>query len=139
MSAAIETTSTVFRAFADETRLRLLSLLAGGELCVCDLCEVLGVLQPSISRHLAYLQRAGLVRVRREGKWKYYSIADDLDGLRSSLVSCMKCCLEDLDVLRRDRQRLQKARKGGCCPPSECLDGCRPDQALERQKKRHMP
>ncbi len=74
MTPTLCTANTVFRAFADSTRLRLLNLLSEGELCVCELVELLGMVQPKISRHLAYLRRAGLVAVRQEGKWKYYSL-----------------------------------------------------------------
>ena len=61
MTVTLATTPDLFRAFADPTRLRILNLLVEGEVCVCDLCGVLGEIQPKISRHLAYLRRAGLV------------------------------------------------------------------------------
>ena len=60
----------LFAAFADETRLRILNLLSVRELCVCDLCDALEQIQPKVSRHLAVLRAAGLVRVRRRGRWK---------------------------------------------------------------------
>lgn len=63
-----------FRALADRTRLRLLNLMGGGEVCVCFFVEVTGTSQPKISRHLAYLRRAGIVGARREGKWMHYQI-----------------------------------------------------------------
>lgn len=66
--------ASLFRALADPTRLRLLNLLAQGELCVCYFVAILGETQPKISRHLAYLRRAGLVKVRRDGKWMHYSL-----------------------------------------------------------------
>src|SRR5881296_3989676 len=64
----------LFRALADHTRLRLLNLMGDDEVCVCFLVEALGVTQPKISRHLAYLRRAGIVTARREGKWMHYRI-----------------------------------------------------------------
>ena len=111
----VETVSTLFRAFADETRLRILNLLLEGEICVCDLCEVLGVLQPSISRHLAYLDRAGLVTVHQVGKWKYYSTATHPDSARRRLLNCVKSCLRDIDVLRSDLDHLNTLRRAGQC------------------------
>ena len=66
----------MFKAFADRTRLRILHLLRGGELCVCELVRVLDVPQPKVSRHLAYLRKAGLVKARREGTFVYYTAAD---------------------------------------------------------------
>ncbi|HVF50049.1 MAG TPA: metalloregulator ArsR/SmtB family transcription factor, partial [Pyrinomonadaceae bacterium] len=64
----------LFKALADRTRLRLLNLLGGDEVCVCYFVEVLRTNQPKISRHLAYLRRAGVVTARREGKWMHYRI-----------------------------------------------------------------
>lgn len=68
-------TDLAFRAFSDWNRLRIVNLLRGGELCVCDLVDVLGLPQPVASKHLAYLRRAKLVASRREGLWVYYQLA----------------------------------------------------------------
>ena len=106
-AAAVAEPASLFSAFADETRLRILNLLAQGELCVCDLCEVLGEVQPKVSRHLATLRRAGLVEVRREGKWKYYSLAAAPSPLHRSLLGCVRSCLGELEELGRDRERLR--------------------------------
>lgn len=84
---------TLFKALADRTRLRLIQILGDDELCVCSCVEVLKTNQPKVSRHLAYLRRAGLVAARRDGKWTYYRLVkpDDphaakiLDEIRSSL------------------------------------------------------
>src|ERR1700756_1035359 len=65
---------TLFQALGDPTRLRLLNLMASGEVCVCYFVEILDETQPKISRHLAYLRRAGLVTARREGKWMHYRL-----------------------------------------------------------------
>lgn len=110
----LRTTPDLFRAFADATRLRLLNLLLERELCVCDLCAVLDEIQPKISRHLAYLRRAGLVRVRQQGKWKYYAIARAPRGLEQTLLQCVKSCLRELDVLQDDLERLR------AMPATEC-------------------
>src|ERR1043165_10180570 len=66
----------LFRALADRTRLRLLNLMADQEVCVCFFVEILKSNQPKISRHLAYLRKAGVVRPRREGKWMHYRIVE---------------------------------------------------------------
>ncbi len=115
MSLAIQTTPNLFRAFADPTRLRILNLLLEGELCVCDLCAVLGEIQPKVSRHLAYLRRAELVSVRTEGKWKHYRIIKRPEGLRRKLLQCVASCLRGVDVLEGDLQRLRKLDGRGCC------------------------
>src|SRR3990167_10728575 len=65
----------VFKALADPTRLRILALLAGGEICVCDIHDTLGIPQPRASRHLSYLRRAGLVETRKQGLWVHYRLA----------------------------------------------------------------
>src|SRR5688572_11446497 len=67
---------TLFKALADRTRLRILGLLAAGEVCVCDIHESLGLPQPTTSRHLAYLRKAGLVSGRKQGLWVHYRLAD---------------------------------------------------------------
>src|SRR5256885_3173375 len=69
-----------FLALADRTRLRLLSLMGETEVCVCFFVEVLRTNQPKISRHLAYLRRAGVVAARREGKWMHYRIVEPRDA-----------------------------------------------------------
>ena len=110
MKSSLASTNTVFRAFADETRLRLLNLLLERELCVCDLCAILREIQPKISRHLAYLRRAGLVTVREQGKWKYYAVPKNPSGLERTLLRCVKSCLREIDVLQDDLDRLQNTQ-----------------------------
>jgi len=114
MTATLSTTQDVFRAFADPTRLRILNLLAEGEVCVCDLCGVLDEIQPKVSRHLAYLRRAGLVEVRQDGKWKHYRIKRNAQGLERTLINCVKSCLREIDVLQDDLTRLRSGRSA-CC------------------------
>lgn len=65
----------MFRAFSDRTRLRILRVLQGGELCVGDIVAILQAPQPRVSRHLAYLRKANLVLVRKSGLWSHYSLA----------------------------------------------------------------
>lgn len=97
----------LFRAFADPTRLRILNLLQEHkEICVCDLVAVLGEAQPKVSRHLAVLRGAGLVDVRREGKWKLYALAGAPTPLHRTLLRCVSTCLGEIDELAADRRRL---------------------------------
>lgn len=114
MTSVLSTTADVFRAFADPTRLRILNLLIEGEVCVCDLCSVLDAIQPKVSRHLAYLRRAGLVDVRQEGKWKHYRIKRDARGVERTLINCLKSSLRDIDVVQEDLDRLRSGQ-GACC------------------------
>jgi ArsR family transcriptional regulator len=105
----------LFQAFADATRLRILNLLQQRrEVCVCDLCDALGESQPKVSRHLATLRRAGLVQVRRDGKWKHYALAPARSPLQRTLLRCIGSCLTGIDVLARDRARLRALGPGSC-------------------------
>jgi len=109
----------LFGAFSNPVRLRLLNLLqAEKEICVCDLCEVLGSPQPTASRHLGVLREAGLVQVRRDGKWKFYALAPAPTPLHRTLLRCVRSCLGELDELRADRQRLEGLElRTRCAPP----------------------
>ena len=75
----------LFKALADPTRLRLIKLLGDNEVCVCDCVATLKTNQPKISRHLAYLKRAGLVTARREGKWSHYRLVEPSDPCASKI------------------------------------------------------
>jgi ArsR family transcriptional regulator, arsenate/arsenite/antimonite-responsive transcriptional repressor len=108
--------SRLFAAFSDPTRLRLLLLLRAGELCVCDLVDVLRLPQPTVSRHLAALRRASLVTARKQGLWSYYALSPDVRGLRRELLDCLASCAEELSESGGDGRRLEQVRKKrGCC------------------------
>lgn len=101
--------SDLFGAFANPTRLRILNLLQEHkEICVCDLCDVLGEGQPKVSRHLATLRGVGLVEVRRDGNWKFYSLAQAPTPLHRTLLRCVRTCLGELEELAADRDRLAR-------------------------------
>ncbi len=68
----------LFKALGDETRLRMVGLLMGGELCVCDIMDVLALPQSTASRHLAYLKNSGWITVKRKGRWMYYRLHESL-------------------------------------------------------------
>jgi ArsR family transcriptional regulator len=107
----------MFRAFSDRTRLRVLNLLQAGESCVGDIVAALGVPQPRVSRHLAYLRRAGLVVARKAGLWSYYSLAPHQSPFHKNLLDCLACCFREVPELRADARRAAKLREaGGCCP-----------------------
>ena len=105
--------NSALRALADPTRLRILGLLCGGEVCVCHIHEALSVPQPTASRHLAYLRRAGLVDTRREGPWVHYSLARMEDNLLRTVVETVTHCAGHVETVARDRKRLEGAT--GCC------------------------
>lgn len=93
----------LFRGFADPTRLRLLNLLAAGELCVCDLVEILGIPQSTVSRHLRYLHRAGLVEVTRDWKYAHYRLATPELAAHRTLLGCVRTCFQGIAQLDRER------------------------------------
>ena len=103
----IEAMETVFKALADQTRLRILGLLAGGEVCVCEIHDSLQIPQPTASRHLAYLKRAGLVTGRREGLWVHYRVATPTDDVLRTVLDSTTHCLTHLSTTERDRARLR--------------------------------
>src|SRR5205085_3032209 len=96
----------LFKALADRTRLRLLSLMGEDEVCVCYFVEVLKTNQPKISRHLAYLRRAGLVAARREGKWMHYRVVEPPDPHAARIFKEVRACLQDDADMQCDRARL---------------------------------
>src|SRR6266550_9230345 len=107
---------SLFKALADETRLRILGLLLTGEVCVCDIHESLRIPQPKASRHLAYLRRAGLVETRRDGLWIHYRLAQMPDPVLETISRTVAHALTHMDAVRRDGERLQK--RTGCCVPA---------------------
>jgi ArsR family transcriptional regulator, arsenate/arsenite/antimonite-responsive transcriptional repressor len=102
-----------FRALADRTRLRLLNLMGSDEVCVCFFVEVLKTNQPKISRHLAYLRRAGIVGARRDGPWMHYRIVEPQDQDAARILKETISWMANDREMQRDRERLVKV----CCAP----------------------
>jgi ArsR family transcriptional regulator len=102
-----------FSALADRTRLRLLNLIGKDEVCVCFFVEILDELQPKISRHLAYLRKAGLVSARRDGKWMHYRVVEPSDSQAARVLDDVMTWLSEDREMQRDRERLVKV----CCAP----------------------
>jgi ArsR family transcriptional regulator len=111
----------LFAALADRTRLRLLNLMECKEVCVCYFVEILAQSQPKISRHLAYLRRAGIVAARREGKWMHYRIVVPRHVGAARILSETISGLSEDKMMQADLSRLKKA----CCAPEKlpALDG----------------
>jgi ArsR family transcriptional regulator len=96
----------LFRALADRTRLRLLNLIGQDEVCVCYFVEVLKTHQPKISRHLAYLRKAGIVDARRQGKWIHYRIVEPEDKRAAEVLRNIRDWMANDPEMQRDRNRL---------------------------------
>jgi ArsR family transcriptional regulator len=104
-----------FQALGDNTRLRLLNLMGDQEICVCYFVEILEQGQPKISRHLAYLRRAGIVEARREGKWMHYRIVMPPNIGAALVLRQTLSWLKEDRLMQADRARLSKA----CCSPAK--------------------
>ena len=116
-TGSVPSVDRIFRAFSDRTRLRILSLLKQGELCVGDLVEILKLPQPKVSRHLAYLRKAGLVQTREAGLWNFYSLASARTPFHRKMIECLGACFGDVPEIARDAGKARTLKKsGGCCP-----------------------
>jgi len=103
----------LFRALADRTRLRLLNLIADKEICVCYFVEILKISQPKISRHLAYLRRAGIVAARRQGRWMHYRLVAPRDAVASAILKETLAHLRQTPDMQGDLEKLETS----CCNP----------------------
>jgi ArsR family transcriptional regulator len=124
---AIDQLEDLFKALADKTRLRILALLGNNEVCVCHIHDSLGLPQPTVSRHLAYLRRSGLVVARRDGVWMHYQISRALDPVAQRVVDAAVDALRQVPATSQDRKQFQRtfgglyvldsAAGGSCCAP----------------------
>ena len=125
--AAVDDLEGLFKALADKTRLRILALLGNNEVCVCHLHDSLGLPQPTVSRHLAYLRKCGLVAARRDGVWMHYQVSRSLGPVIQRVVAAAVDALEQLPATTQDRRQFQRAfgqlyvldsaAGGACCAP----------------------
>ena len=112
-SGHTEELALLFAALSDRTRLRLLNLMDGREVCVCHFVEILGQSQPKISRHLAYLRRAGIVTARRDGKWMHYRMVAPQEVGTARILRETLVLLRQEKQIRKDMEALNKV----CCAP----------------------
>jgi ArsR family transcriptional regulator len=125
--AAIDALETVYKALADKTRLRILALLGNNEVCVCHIHDSLGLPQPTVSRHLAYLRKSGLVVARRDGVWMHYRVSSSLNPVVHDVVAAAVDALQRLPATSQDRKQFQRSfgpmyvldssAGGACCAP----------------------
>jgi len=124
---AIDQLEVVFKALADKTRLRILALLGKNEVCVCHIHDSLALPQPTVSRHLAYLRKSGLVDVRRDGVWMHYRVSSSLDPLAQKVVDAAIDALLEIPTTNHDRKQFERTfgqlyvldapGGGACCAP----------------------
>jgi ArsR family transcriptional regulator len=113
--AGVRELTKLFRALADETRVRIVALLSHGELCVCHLIKALQLSQPNISRHLGILRMAGIVDARRDGTWVYYKLADQEHQAVQATLATLTDVFGAERAIRTDHTRLKKS-----CGPDAC-------------------
>ena len=115
----------IYECLCDETRLRILNLLAGGPLCVCHLQEVLDEPQVKISKHLAYLKERGMVEAEREANWMIYSLPAKPSRELKANLACLQDCAAEIAAFRSDLEKLDRLRAefaGSspiCCAPKK--------------------
>lgn len=125
--AAIDELENVFKALADKTRLRILAIVGNNEVCVCHIHDSLGVPQPTVSRHLAYLRKSGIVAARRDGVWMHYRVSRSLSPVVQGVVAAALDALQQLPATTQDRKQFQRSfgqlyvldapTGGACCAP----------------------
>jgi ArsR family transcriptional regulator len=136
MEKDLDSVDRIFKALADPTRIRILGLLTAGEICVCHIHESLRLPQPLVSRHLAYLRRAGLVETRKEGLWVHYRMAARGGGVTRTLLDAVTHVIGHLTTVAKDAKRLE--RKTGCCvvaQPAPAFACCRGDECAHTLKR----
>src|SRR3954467_15387125 len=106
---AVYELENVFKALADKTRLRILALLGINEVCVCHIHDSLELPQPTVSRHLAYLRKSGLVAARRDGVWMHYQLSRSLHPVIQAVVAAALDALQRLPATTRDRKQFQRS------------------------------
>jgi ArsR family transcriptional regulator len=103
----LEHLDALFKGFADPTRIRVMNLLAAGELCVCDIVEILDLPQSTVSRHLGYLLRSALVEVTRDWKFAHYRLAAPANPVHRNLINCVRSCFRGIPALDLERARAE--------------------------------
>jgi ArsR family transcriptional regulator len=124
---AVDELEGVFKALADKTRLRILALLGNNEVCVCHIHDSLGLPQPTVSRHLAFLRKSGLVAARRDGVWMHYQVSRSLSPVTRSVVAAALDAVQQVPATAEDRRQFQRSfgqlyvldtpAGGACCAP----------------------
>jgi DNA-binding transcriptional ArsR family regulator len=120
----------VTKALADETRVRILLALQRGELCVCQVVELLGLATSTVSKHMSILKQARLVDSRKEGRWMYYRLADDdAPRVAREATAWVAKSLASDPQMSRDKKRLAAICTAGphelCVAQTACKRGCR--------------
>lgn len=128
----MEDIAQIYKALSEQMRLRILMLLIHGELCVCDLMEVLDEPQSKVSRHLAYLKNSGLIRGRRVGTWMHYSLMEPLEGPAAAQIEFLRIEFSGLGWARDDKKKMEEALAKKTC---ETVSACQRKDGPRARKK----
>jgi ArsR family transcriptional regulator len=103
----------VTKALSDSNRVRMLCALRGGELCVCQLIELLGLAPSTVSKHLSIMHQAGLIESRKEGRWVYYRLPQEPESdVAAQMTNTTFRTLGDCPKIAKDNKKLQAIRQG---------------------------
>lgn len=105
----------IFKALADETRLRILSQLLKDEMCVCEIEDCLELTQSNASRHLTVLKKAGILESYKKAQWTYYNISDEFKSKNMELYKYLIKMISGLSCYERDSQRFKKCKANDLC------------------------
>lgn len=103
----------ITKALSDENRVRALMMLTGGELCVCQIIEMLGLAPSTVSKHMSILRQAGLVETRKDGRWIYYRLADQGTPAVCEILAWLARHLKSEAKVMKDTRNLRRVRKMG--------------------------
>ena len=106
---------SILKALADEKRARILKLVSGRKLCVCELADMLGITQPAVSRHLKKLKSAGLIDCEQDGFWTNYFITKPKNKRVRALIECVNKWLNDEEVVKKDARKAMKTNRQKLC------------------------
>jgi ArsR family transcriptional regulator len=106
---------SIFKALSDETRLRILSLILNGEMCVCEIEYCLKLTQSNASRHLTTLKNAGLLLYTKKAQWAYYTINENFKKENRELWEYLLCKLKELPEYQTDCDAYKKCKAQNLC------------------------
>lgn len=109
----------IFKALSDETRLRILSLVLSGEMCVCEIEECLGLTQSNTSRHLTALKNAGILSSSKQAQWSYYRLNENFCKDNKELIDYLAAKLKTLPSYESDIKQMRKCKQENLC--NDCI------------------
>ncbi len=117
---SIDEVLNITKALSDENRVRALMMLCGGELCVCQIIEMLSLAPSTVSKHMSILKQAGLVQTRKEGRWIYYRLVDSDSQIADGIIIWLKNNLKDTQRVLEDIEQLGRTQKKSKDELCEC-------------------